>query len=363
MSTSETIPPRWGARAPRPLTLLATLGLLLAVGPGCTILQFPAPDQPRASVPLTAEARDRYDYQIERMEDLKPTWEDDEVAISEGTLQVRIPNAQAPTVVDDLLEVSFEYWRSKSAPADSAPVVVVTPILGGGKSMARSNCRDFARAGLHVILAWREVKVMKRHWGLEDVEAHMRRAVAARRALVDWALTRPEIDGDRIAAFGISMGGIVTSVLLGVEERIHSGVVALAGGDIASVLRVSTEGRLVRFRETKCEEAGIDVEALERRFREVFVSDPLAVAASVDPERVFFVSARYDTVVPPENQERLWTAMGRPLRYDLPTAHYTGALFLPTVTDLIVDWFHQRLRPGPRPRTEVAKASANGRRG
>ena len=131
--------------------------------------------------------------------------------------------------------------------------------------------------------------------------------------------------------------------LVALEPRIHSAVIALAGGDLPGILRTSDERRLVRFREAKMEEQKLDEDGFEARLREVLWTDPLEVGATVDPRKVMMVTTRWDEVVLPTYQDRLWEAFGKPLRYDLPTGHYAGIVYLPYVTDVISTWLRARL--------------------
>jgi hypothetical protein len=361
---------------------------LTAVLPACAVHDYPIQLPARAPELLPEDVAARFAYTTGLLPtDLETFWEDDEVTVSRGELDVRMLNESEEdrahiknylealasrdakrkeedkhehddgepkpkkvsddkdAVDPDVTTVAFEYWRSKSAGDAPAPLVIVTPILGGGKELARNNCRDFARAGLHVVLAWRGTKVLHRDWPVELVEVFLRRAVAARGALIDWGLTRAEVDSTRVAAFGISMGGILTSVFVGADARLHSVVIALAGGDLGGIIEVSTEGRLVRFRERKATDMDCTVADVASALRESLISDPLAMARYVDPRKVFLLTTRFDPIVPLGNQERLWEALGQPRRYDIPTGHYTGILYLPYITARIVDWFEQRLQP------------------
>lgn len=334
-----------GARLLRSLPLL---GILLLSA--CAVERYDLEYPPRPTRPLAKDVLERFAYAHVTSATLTRSFADDDVEVSEGELTIRVPNARDPAPAEDdgTVPVKFEYWRSKRA-RGPAPLVVVTPILGGGKRLARTNCRDFARAGFHVVLAWRGTRVLRRTWPLANVERHLRRGVASRRALVDWAAARPEVDANRIGAFGISMGGILSSVFLAVEPRLRCGVIALAGGDIPQIICRSTEGRLVRFREQKMKTLKIDLPTLEKRLRRVFLSEPLALAKAVDPRGVLMITTRYDWVVDPTNQERLWKALGRPLRFDIPTGHYSGILYLPYITQQIVRWLERRLASNAAP--------------
>lgn len=326
------------------LALLVSLSALLA---GCMSTTEAAP--PRATRPLSAEVAARFDYAHVGSASLELSWEDGEVAVHSGTLTILVPNAD-PRAPDEPFEVQFEYWRSKLAPEGPAPAVVVTPILGGGKSLAQTNCEDFARAGFHVALAWRGTRILRQSWSLEDAELWTRKGVAARRALLDWLSERPEVDGERVAAFGISMGGILSSVLMAAEPRFACGVIALAGGDLAGVIASSSEGRIERYFAAKQAELGIGPVELEQRLRHALPSDPLRVAHAVDPRKLLMISTSLDTVVPTRFQTRLWKALGKPTRVDLFAGHYTAILYLPWLTERVIEFFHEQLdRPASIP--------------
>jgi len=315
--------------------LLLAAASLLGVGPGCAVHHYPLTQPLRGAAPLAGDVQTRFAYALADPAVTTPRWEDDEVTIHEGRLAIELAGWEGPQPIE------FEYWEGKQRRGPS-PLLLVTPILGGGKELARHNCRDFVRAGFHVLLAWRGTKVLRRSWSLQEPERFFRKAVAGRRALLDWAEARPEVDPRRMMAFGISMGGILTSLFVAAEPRLHSGVIALAGGDVPGIIRSSTEGRLGEFWAAKRAETGLDDDALEDALRAAMPSDPLALAPAIDPRRVFVVTTRYDEVVPPRFQQRLWEALGRPARYDIPSGHYSGVYYLPYITAIVSRWLRSR---------------------
>ena len=369
------------------MRLMTTLALAsTALLSACAVNSYPIELPARPAKERVASVQARFDYAVVSSATLTQFWEDGTAVVSSGELKLRMLNeteedlavvgsfaseveaarlrkaerraasGQAPAGPPEDEEhedgaaklgaaevtVAFEYWRAKNT-TGPAPVVLVTPILGGGKELARTNCRDFVNAGFHVILVWRGTRVLHRKWPPELIEIFLRRAVASRQALLDWACTQDEIDSERLAAFGISMGGILTSVLVGAEPRLHSVVIALAGGDLGGIIEVSEEGRLIKYREEQKKRIGLDPAQLKERIRKLLISDPLRMAPYADPRQVLLLTTRFDPIVPPAFQEKLWEAFGRPRRYDIPTGHYTGVLYLPYITNRIVDWYRQRL--------------------
>lgn len=304
---------------------------------GCVIATYPISAPYRPAKPLPAEVAHRFDYTLETWpaEPLGVAWEDRCATVHTGILAVKIPQDEAAT------PQAFEFWESHVA-AKPAPLIILTPILGGGEGLTRTQCRALTEAGFDVIYAKRGVRVLRRDWSVDEIELWLRRAIAGRRALIDWALARGDIDPQRIAGFGVSMGGLVTTVLTAVEPRISSSVIALAGGDVPEVITVSSEDRLIEFRETKMQELQVDLPELESMLRERIASDPGALARYIDPRQILQISSAWDTVMPPQNQEALWELLGRPTRYDLPSGHYTGILYLSYLLDVGCTWLQRR---------------------
>ncbi|MEZ6184602.1 MAG: prolyl oligopeptidase family serine peptidase [Planctomycetota bacterium] len=301
---------------------------------GCPVLEYPPPAA-RAPAPLPAEVAARFAYALAQPVDIRVEDVDEDAVVHAGRVVVQLAGDAAPT------PITFEYWRCLRTQGPS-PAILMTPILGGGRSLARSQCRALAAAGIHVVLVNRGTRILRETWSIEEVELWARRSVAARLAVFEWMRQQPEIDPGRIGALGISLGGIVTTLLMGVEPRLHSGVIALAGGDLPEVIRISSEERLIKFRETKAQELGLSEAEVSERLREVFLSDPRAFAPSIDPRRMLVVTARLDTVMPHDFQVQLWEDLGRPLRYDVFTGHYSGAIYLPYILDVSARWFLRR---------------------
>ena len=55
------------------------------------------------------------------------------------------------------------------------------------------------------------------------------------RQVVDWAGDRAEINQEQIAVIGISLGGFISGITMGIDERIKAGVFAVTGGNSAKI--------------------------------------------------------------------------------------------------------------------------------
>jgi dienelactone hydrolase len=310
-----------------------------------------APGEPsRDALPLPEEIGARFDYQ-ERGAPLT-SWTCT-LRHSESRYDIFTVKGEVTLKGDNHpIPVEGEYWQSRAA-MPRGPVVLVTPILGGGDDIARLVAREFAESGLHSMIVWRGVKVLTPEWTPAEVEVATRRGIVARRRVIDWLETRPEVDPRKIAAWGVSMGGIATAVLAPVEPRIHSAVIAMAGGDLASVIMTSDEGRVTDYRNARLAKEKITPDALETELRAALVSDPALLGKYVDTSRFLMFVTRRDTTVPTRNQLILREQLGRPRTFDLPTGHYSAMAYVPFIRSESTTWLLERMRT-PNPRVEAA---------
>jgi dipeptidyl aminopeptidase/acylaminoacyl peptidase len=208
------------------------------------------------------------------------------------------------------------------------PAVLVFPILDGSRLVSEALAKALANRG-YAVLAIERPPLFPRERDRIDASfeapAHrLRGAILDARRLLDWLETRPEIDRERLACAGVSVGGILAATLMGVDERIRAGFFVMAGGGLPELLYDSTEAPLVRFRERLFEEIGDSSrEAFVERVRpHTQALDPLTWAPRIAPDRVLLVSGRFDRVVPPARTEALWRALGRPEWVRFPAGHY-----------------------------------------
>jgi len=223
--------------------------------------------------------------------------------------------------------VQVIYYRSLTD--GRLPAVVVTPILGGDNEVAKLMAEALAANGVHAAIVLRAGTYLDPGRPDANVEAVLRTSIVDRRRAVDWLQQQAEVDPERIGAFGVSMGGIITAAFVAVEPRVRSSVMVMAGGDLPNLVRSSEERSLRKFMSRRAEQ-GLDADAVEASLRRALDGlDPLALGRHVDARAVLLFTTRWDASVPAANQERLYDAIGRPERYALPTGHYSAMVYLP----------------------------------
>jgi uncharacterized protein len=135
-------------------------------------------------------------------------------------LQVSAEKAGLPGLI--AVETSSPKIRGWYVPARNRAAVVLTHGAGGDRSQVLPEARALAAAGFGAFLF---------DWlghGESEGEVHWdERERMALSGALDWLSERPEIDPERLGAFGFSMGGYIVAQVAAHEPRLK--VVALAG--------------------------------------------------------------------------------------------------------------------------------------
>lgn len=171
----------------------------------------------------------------------------------------------------------------------------------------------------------------------------MRQAALDVRRLVDWLQAQPQIAQDKLGIVGISLGAIISALVLGVEPRLKSGVLVLGGANLAHVLWRSPLTMNVRG---ELRSKGIGYEQLRREMEPV---EPLTFLRGQYGERVLMINGRYDMVIPREDALALRNALGQGPILWLNTGHYGPALVRSALFDIVGRFLSAKLQDTTEP--------------
>lgn len=128
------------------------------------------------------------------------------------------------------------------------------------------------------------------------------------RAALDYLLAQPEIDRDRIAIFGNSLGAS-TGLLAAAEMPEISAVLALS--PYSSLLGVVGDRAATDFRLPKRPPADLVLWFAGRLSgTDLYAADPLAVIDQIAPRPILLIHGKRDTTTPYTSSERLIAAAG-----------------------------------------------------
>jgi dienelactone hydrolase len=245
-----------------------------------------------------------------------------------------------PSNVEAGASIDFDYYNVEgegdAGSGGRTPVVVLLPIFNGQLGITRYFARYFANQGWAAIVVVRERDPLSEMF---DPETAIRANLTEYRRVLDWVEQQPELDPGRIGLFGISLGAMDAVMLTALDDRIDALVVAMAGGDLASLMVSTNYRRIVRRVDGMLADSGMSRERFEQSLAQQITMDPLILAPYVDAERVLMIMTRTDAIVPFEAQQALRASMGAPETLYLPTGHRPSVLFFPRVRSSAFEFF------------------------
>lgn len=319
----------------RAATILGLLGGLVSL---CGCVHLPAKCSRPAPPPLPEAIKARF---------ARP--DSQSVAVQEVRREVHrryraeaIELTIAPGSTNGDYQLQFDFYHANREPS---PAILLLPMAGGGYQIERKFAKYFVSHGFAVVIAHR--RKVPHEEKLEAIGPWLEQSVRDARYVLDWMETRPELDTNRIALFGISTGGIRGVMLTAVDARIKAAALGLTGGDLPYILTHSAEHNIARRRKAILRERNLTPAQLQIELRKIIPYDPNALAPYVDCRKVLLVLAACDSVVPFRTGWELRAKLGKPATLLLPTGHYTAALAIPWIERASLRFFRKQLSIAP----------------
>jgi len=247
------------------------------------------------------------------------------------------------------------------------PLVIVVPIWGNGAYSYPSDkfsrhVRDRTAGRYDVLEVLGEPPLIRwRHLAnaaspaefrqrAEAMVERIRLASISIRRMLDWAATHPDLDAERAAIAGFSMGAIVTTIVLGNDDRFAAGAIVMGGARFHRIF-AHCEGRAGVLRATVTERFGWTTAQYRQLFAEVFASgQPANFRGRYDPAKILMMDAMFDDCIPAAARDSLWRTLGNPERISFIARHRPAFLaFTPLALNYggrrILRFLQERLEP------------------
>jgi len=242
---------------------------------------------------------------------------------------------------EEITEFLIDWFEPKGEkPVSGYPLVMNSPITGGGMQLENIFSRHFADHGMAVCLVHRPERYDREPKRLDQSGYWWRMMTRQSRIAYHWALQRGEIDPARTASFGISNGGFRNTFFAAAEPNVKAHIICLAGGDLVGMLCDSDF--FAEPREEIMKTRGWDETQLRAWLETVVNLETTDYAPYTDPDSVLMICARLDRIVPYRNGLRLWEAFGRPEFIALPFGHYSSAYFIPYIKRVSLEFIQKR---------------------
>ncbi|HEX9896949.1 MAG TPA: alpha/beta fold hydrolase [Dehalococcoidales bacterium] len=258
-----------------------------------------------------------------------------------------------------------EYFQSQAL--HKAPLAILIHGWGDHSTFPMHFlARNLTRKGIHCFVLYlpfhsrrlpREMKKRSPNFTQEEWFDGYRIAVTDVRQILDWAENRDEIDKKRVAVVGLSLGAFVSSIAMGIDDRINAGVFIVSGGNSA---KIQQHSRFAKFRKQYRFEQK-DYEDYQKSYeqylqdvavrgweniepaRQSFFIDPLTYAYRLKKRPVLMINALWDEFIPRENTLEFQKACGGCELIWFPTSHATIWSFYSLIARRIYRFLHTAL--------------------
>jgi len=168
--------------------------------------------------------------------------------------------------------------------------------------------------------------------------------------VVDWAMARPEIETDKIALAGISFGGFISAITMGLDRRIAASILIVMGGNSEKITRHSL---LLRRQYKKDEDEYQNNQQIYKKFlfevennglenvdipNRSYLTDPLTYSCYLRNRPVLMINALWDEMIPRIATLDMWRACGQPPLIWFPATHASIWLWYPWISPRISDF-------------------------
>lgn len=217
------------------------------------------------------------------------------------------------------------YFYYRTARDGARPTVVVFTPFSGTKTIDAWTAVAFAKRGYNAVIVVPTESLTDATRPIDRTDDLLIREAIAGRIAIDLLETFPEVDGGRIYATGISMGGIRTALFFGAEPRVKKAAEIVGGGDLAGVIADTRFKMLAKVRDARMAIEGIPtLEAFRAYMQSVMTVDPLDFGALREPEDLLMMMGEGDVFVPDAYQKKLYDAFSRPAEGRHPAVVYSG---------------------------------------
>ena len=263
---------------------------------------------------------------------------------------VHFPTAH-PTPYEKSNTVWGEYFRPNTERKLPLAILIhglgdrsVIPLKILARSLAKKGIASFI---LYLVLhSSRQPPRESSRLSPDDWFDNYRISVIEVRQVIDWAETRAEVDKEKLGVLGISFGGFISAIAMGIDNRIKAGVMVASGGNLEKIAFMSkTLPRRWGFRHTEAEfnaqqhhyfqylnevaEKGVEkVNPPERGF----LIDAMTYAHLLRNRPLLLVNAHWDEVIPKPATLDFWEASGKPAISWFPGGHATIWLWYPLIS-------------------------------
>jgi len=266
---------------------------------------------------------------------------------------VQITQITYPSIVQTQYVVNNTVTAYLFLPPGPGPHPAMVVLHEWNPSTTRSGfllCRAIARANVAALMVVEPYSLNRAPRDADAGDArilsgnvpHMvgalRQAVLDARRGLDYLAKRPDVDPTRMGIAGISLGGILSGVVAGVDPRVKVVLTLVGGSDFAKGF---WDGILTRQYQRDIRRSGYTYDTYEAALAPINADNWLP-QRHFNPENVLMINGRYDVVVQPSGAKALAQDFSGTHIVWLNSGHYGAQFSAAPASDLAVKFLRAR---------------------
>ena len=224
----------------------------------------------------------------------------------------------------------------------NAPVIVLLPMLGGKGYFSLYMAKKLVNDGYVVLRFTRKKDFLSSGQGLEFEKKLIISYVSDVIAGIKHIKKIKELASRKIGIAGVSMGGIIASLVMSIYKDIDAGVFVLSGGNWKNIYLLSDDPYISKYRKKYFHNMSLETigNTMDESFKDI---DPINFVNVIPQDRILMINALFDRSIPHTSVDDLWNALNKPDRLTIPAGHYSSILFLPWISRDITNFFHKKI--------------------
>lgn len=178
------------------------------------------------------------------------------------------------------------------------------------------------------------------------------------RQVADWASTRQELNAEKVSVVGISFGGFISAIAMGLDQRLKAGVFVVSAGNSekmthnSPILKRGYKHSEAEYHENQLAYGQYLAEVADKGFENViptkksYLTDPMTFAGYLKKRPVMMVNAFWDEMVPRSATLDMWRACGKPRILWFPATHASIWMWYPIIGWKIASFLKSNLQTG-----------------
>jgi hypothetical protein len=227
-------------------------------------------------------------------------------------------------------EIEFELFSPVTTKAGIVPqLTVVLPNLSPLLFIDENIAKGLAERGSHVLLIKTGITLKTYLKEISDFNHIIRKQILFTHHALNFTLNHFPAEIKQVQSLGVSLGGILSAIMLSIDPRISSGITLMAGAgykDDKHLGIIADIGRMLK--------------GTSKQMSPGIALDPKELASGYAHKRIRLYMTRKDLFVPPERQLELKALFENPEVVMLRGMHVQNALFSPKKVQAYFNFFN-----------------------